>query len=1089
MSARFFTGLILIFCLGQRETSAQVGQKGLAWIENALENNQVSKADSALKAQLKLAAAQGLNDSLPLYVSFVGRIAGEKGGDAKGIEAVNRFIDEFLKMGLSPNRNKNVYREAAAYFEFIGETALAYEANLKAFEWASQDPLTSFKDRGRIQNNLATYSLYLGKRAQAKAHVFKAIELYRKEPNPDPESMYLSYNALGNISWFGSRFDSAEYYFKEALKQLTEMEATPRNQHYRPAMVLNNLAGVQAVLGKTSAGIQSMETTIQHLNRYIEAMSDPLEIAKGQEFLYQAIDNLAGMHKGLGNYSKARELLEYAYEQKKSAFGPESAEVFKSQILVGQIYYALREYEQAELLLRQGLGLIDQFKGDYIDWKADAFGTLARLEESRGNTAAAKDWYLKADAEYQKILGGDYDFIYLDYLKSASTFFAAAGLRPEALQAAVTGLKYVRANQGIGTLLDFNHQINLAEVHFLLKSYHESLRLSSTALETFGTDFLRGERSWLDSIQIETQKPKAILIAVKSSYFLEPKPDRAFLEKAITKLDEAIAAVERRKTVLQSDQDISFLIAENQELYDFAKQLHLQLFEITGEKQHMESLLSRHESAAFNRLRTRLQRFDNLRFANVPTDIQQTELQLKSNLAQALQVDGEGFDSYLSASRAWEDFLEDLKTRFPDYYQFRYGNLEASLDDIQKTIPAGTSLIRYMFVGDHLTAMVMDTESRDLVRLEYGKVDRHIATLTENWSQPKVCLAILHQLYQQLWQPLLPHLKNEKIIIIPDGSLYNLSFELLTPTRLEDYGHFATGSLLAKHSISYHFHSYLLQPQQAASQFRANYVAFAPGFSDQMKTDYLSRVRDSLYLDRAYLTLVPQPFTQELVARMKKFLGGKTFTESQSTLQNFIGAAGNNRILHIGTHAESNNLSPDFSKLIFSKSDDPIGLEGGNELYAFDIYNLNLRSQMAVLTACETGKSTVAPGEGMLSLAHAFTYAGSESLLVGLWKIDEKASSQITETFYQKLAEGMDKASALRAAKLQYLGLASGRALSPEFWAGIVLIGDMSPIALDTNIPWWKYTLLTLAILAFVGLIWKKRKVWHRNSKYSTVNV
>jgi CHAT domain-containing protein len=1089
MSARFFTVLILIFCLGQRESFAQVGKTGLDWIENALENNQVSKADSAFKAQLKLAAAEGMVDSIPLYVSYMGRIAGEKGGDAKGIEAVNRFVDEFLEKGLAPNLNKQAFREAAGYFEYIGATALAYEANIKAFDWASKDPQTSFKERGRIQNNLASYSLYLGKRAQAKEHSFKAIALYRKEPKLDPESMYLSYNALGNINWFGSRFDSAEYYFSEALKQFPEMEATPRNQHYRPAMVLNNLAGVQAVLGKTSAGIQSMETTIRHLSDFIEAMSDPLEIAKGQEFLYQAIDNLAGMHKGLGNYSKARELLEYSYEQKKSTFGPESAEVFKSQILLGQIYFALREYEQAELLLRQGLGLMDQFEGDYIDWKADAFGTLARLEESRGNTDSAKNWYLKADAEYQKILGGDYDFIYLDFLTSASTFFAAAGLKKEALNAAEKGLKYVRANQGAGTLLDFNHQINLAEVHFLLKSYSESLRMSRTALETFKEDFLRGERSWLDSIQIETQKPKAILIQVKSSYFLATQRDQAFLEKSIAMLDEAIDAVERRKTVLQSDQDMGLLIADNQELYDFAKKLDLELFEITGEKRYMESLLSRHESSVFNRLRSRLQRFDNLRFANVPSDIQETELQLKTDLAQSLQMDGEGFESYLIANSAWEGFLETLKTKFPDYYQFRYGNLEASLDDIQKTIPAGTSLIRYLFVGNDLTAIVMDADSRDLVKLDYGKVANHIATLTENWNQPQVCLAILNQLYTHLWQPILPKVRHEKVIIIPDGDLYNLSFELLTPTRLNDYNEFANGCLLSKHSISYHFHSHLLKSGRSPQSYQSNYVAFAPGFSDQMKIDYLSRVRDSLYLDRAYLTLVPQPFTQELVSRMKRLLGGKTFTETQSTIQNFIGSAGDNRILHIGTHAESNNLSPDFSKLIFSKSGDPASLEGSNELFAFDIYKLNLRAQMAVLTACETGKSTVAPGEGMLSLAHAFTYAGSQSLLVGLWKIDEKASSQITETFYQKLAEGMDKASALRAAKLQYLGHASGRALSPEFWAGIVLIGDTSPIALETNIPWWKYTLLALAILAFAGLIWKKRKVWYRNGKFSTVNV
>lgn len=88
----------------------------------------------------------------------------------------------------------------------------------------------------------------------------------------------------------------------------------------------------------------------------------------------------------------------------------------------------------------------------------------------------------------------------------------------------------------------------------------------------------------------------------------------------------------------------------------------------------------------------------------------------------------------------------------------------------------------------------------------------------------------------------------------------------------------------------------------------------------------------------------------------------------------------------------------------------------------------------------------------MLSLAHAFPYSGSESLSVGFWKINEKAGSQITEIFYQKLTEGKDIASALGEAKMYYLRYANRKALSPEFWAGIILIDDNSPIYLETII-------------------------------------
>jgi tetratricopeptide (TPR) repeat protein len=387
MFARFFIVLILIFWQGQMALFAQVGNKGLAWIDAALLENKLIQADSALKAQLKIIKSDGLFDSLPQYLFYVGRIENEKSGQIKAIGRVEDFIADFISQKHSPALNKYIYREAAGFYEYIGDLKLAYEANQSAFDWGQKDPETTSKELGKIQNNMGTLSLYLGNRLQAKDHVHQAIALYKKESKIDAESLYLSYNALGNMHWYGSRMDSAEYYFLEALSQFESMADTPRNKYYRPAMVLNNLAGVQSVLGKTSAGIKSMEQTIEYLTDYIKAMDDVQEIAKGKEFQYQAIDNLAGMHRGLGNYSRAKDLLEYAYEQKKINFGPESPEVFKSQILIGQIYYFIHENEIAEKFLLDGLALIDKLGGDYLYWQADAINTLAKIKDIQGKNS------------------------------------------------------------------------------------------------------------------------------------------------------------------------------------------------------------------------------------------------------------------------------------------------------------------------------------------------------------------------------------------------------------------------------------------------------------------------------------------------------------------------------------------------------------------------------------------------------------------------------------------------------------------------------------------------------------------------------
>ncbi|MCS4435752.1 CHAT domain-containing protein [Aquiflexum gelatinilyticum] len=1063
---------LIVFAFSIPESFGQVGQKGLEWIDWALEEKNYLQADSALKAQIKSIYQEGLIDSLPLYTSYIGRVETEKSGQKNGIAKVQKFISDFLSQKQSTKLNIQIHREAAGFYEYIGELELAYQANQSAFDWGQKDPEITFKELGKIQNNMATLSLYLGNRVQAKVHVHKAISLYHQEPKLDAESLYLSYNALGNIHWFGARMDSAKYFYLEALKQFESMEDTPRNKHYRPAMVLNNLSAVQSALGKSSASILSLEQTIDHLTSYIKAMTDVQEINKGKEFQYQAIDNLAGKHKELGNYSRAKDLLEYAYEQKKASFGPESPEVFKSQILLGQLYYDILEFELAENFLLEGLALIDKLGGEYFFWQADAYYALARIKDVQEENEDALHFYQLADRVFQTFTEGEFDDIYLGFLTNSSLFYAETGLAREAKTTAKRGLDYVIQNQGKNSLLAFNQILNLADIHYLLHEYQESLRLSDEALQVIDGRY-DSQMTWLDSIQTETKKSRAILIQVKSAYQLEPSKDEYFLLNQKSKMDKAILILERRKTAIGTEEDLNLLLSENRDLFDFSKKIDLELHELTGNEKYLDDFLSKHESSIYNKVRARLQKVDNIKFADIPDEIQEKESFLKTNLQQALNQESPGISPFLKANQEWEEYLGMLKTTYPAYFQFRYGNILSSIDDIRKNIPAKTTVVRYIFVGENLAAVVMDQNQKRLVALDFAPVQNHIQELQANWNNEEVIFQILEELHSALWKPLESYIQSPKLIIIPDGQLFNLSFEILTPQKISAYSEFATKSLLAKHSISYHYSSLLIQKPKPETGFKSNFVAFAPGFFDKMKSEYLSSLKDSLYMDKAYLTLIPQPFTLALVKKVKSLFGGSLFVEDESTVSRFKETAGMNRIIHIGTHAESNNLSPAYSKLIFSKEAKEESFPEENSLYAFDIYNIDLRAKLAVLTACETGKNTFDPGEGMVSLAHAFNYAGSESLLIGLWQIDEKASSIIVEEFYKNLSEGLDKAEALQKAKLNYLSISKGRELSPDFWAGLILMGDPSPLVFEKSIGKWWYLMVFVALgLLLIG--WRK---------------
>ena len=72
-------------------------------------------------------------------------------------------------------------------------------------------------------------------------------------------------------------------------------------------------------------------------------------------------------------------------------------------------------------------------------------------------------------------------------------------------------------------------------------------------------------------------------------------------------------------------------------------------------------------------------------------------------------------------------------------------------------------------------------------------------------------------------------------------------------------------------------------------------------------------------------------------------------------------------------------------------------------------------------------------------MSRAFLYAGAESIVVGLWEVDDQSTPQLMEAFYRHLLAGGDRSQALRLAKLDLLETDYG---SPYFWAPFILMGQ-----------------------------------------------
>jgi CHAT domain-containing protein len=188
--------------------------------------------------------------------------------------------------------------------------------------------------------------------------------------------------------------------------------------------------------------------------------------------------------------------------------------------------------------------------------------------------------------------------------------------------------------------------------------------------------------------------------------------------------------------------------------------------------------------------------------------------------------------------------------------------------------------------------------------------------------------------------------------------------------------------------------------------------------------------------------------------------------DEEATESNFKKNAENFDILHLAMHAVVNNEDPLYSKLAFTQKIDQI--EDGF-LNTYEIYNSRFNARMAVLSSCKTGFGKLRTGEGVMSLARGFMYAGCPSIVMTLWEVSDKSGARLMENFYKSLKRGRSKAEALREAKLDFLKNADNLKANPYFWSTYVVIGDSSPLFKKSlAYLYWLGAIMLLATGGFV---------------------
>jgi len=148
------------------------------------------------------------------------------------------------------------------------------------------------------------------------------------------------------------------------------------------------------------------------------------------------------------------------------------------------------------------------------------------------------------------------------------------------------------------------------------------------------------------------------------------------------------------------------------------------------------------------------------------------------------------------------------------------------------------------------------------------------------------------------------------------------------------------------------------------------------------------------------------------------------------------------RILHLAAHGILDEGRPGFSGIVLSLVD-----RDGHPIFGYlnteDIASLHLRSDLVVLSSCDSAAGANLSGEGVTGLNHSFLGAGARRVVSTLWSVDDDASKELITAFYSgMLRDGLDPAEALR--RSQVIMMRNARTAAPFYWAAFTITSTLN---------------------------------------------
>lgn len=955
------------------------------------------------------------------------------------------------------------------------------------------------------------------------------LEMRQRLYGENHESVAASYNFLGLSSDYSGDYDTAIDYFEKALS----VYKTMHGEGYKlSANVINNIGVVYNHMrdykkalfykkkslaikikeyGEVNSNVASSHNNIG-LEHYVMGDIDSAlislekglkikRITLGEDNLSTAstYSNLSLLYASIGDFQRAIDNASRAYDIKASVFGVDHINTANAYFILAKAYQGAKKYEKAVDYYNRVLK-IEESSNSIRHSSHDTYHNLAEIYIQTKSYDSALYYFGLSEDSFQMPEFG-YDNLVFLYRNISATHFAKKDM-PKAID-------YQRKAADIFHDLKDSTRTEFAEVWNGFSEVYLERKLYDSALYCVQKALTINSNTY-NSLLITAHPHLDNYHPRKKSYFMKSLYYKSLILKA--KYDDQ-HHVEDLKLALDNIQvanDFISLLRRSRVRYDdkialeeflrdvfqLAIELALEFHEVTSEKKYERMAFEFVERSRGANLLLNITNKAARNYGGIPSNLLSLERSLKvdqshfqteiNNLKASGSTDSAGlsfFEAALIRTNLKLDSIVDvMENEFPKYYDLKYNLSLLNISEIQQQLESNQTLLEYH--DNDSTVFSIAINKNDYTIHQLKKDDNYresIKSFSDYFSDYGVLesqnerefFASGHQLYQYLIEPLKQSIPEniDHLIVVPDAQLSLFPWSLfLKEPPIEGRNNYKDQYYLLKdYAVSYAFSSSTLFTEKSSSPtFDSEFSAFAPAYSEQGMTDYLSLLKEGT---RGYVS--PLKYNDQELESIKANFDGEYYVAGMASESVFKAKAGKSEIVHLAMHALIDHEDPMQSKLIFQ---DPVDSLEDGMLNTYEIFNMEIPSKLIVLSACETGIGEIRNGEGVMSLGRAFAYAGSPSIVMSQWSVNDQSTADLMAYFYKYLADGENKAQALRKAQLDFLLNGTNDKIfeNPYYWGGFVVLGDTQPLNSSQN-QWVWYVLGVVLILLGIFLISRKR--------------